>query len=123
MTNHTNPDGSQDYFDPDDSGSPLHGVCQRSYPSTNRDIGHAIGGGELVVTYRLFASAAMSSGEDGVAPFFDSEFAVNYRKDRGWQWACSPASTAVSICSPARVPIRLSTVRSRSCAAADEPCR
>ena len=85
MTNRTNPDGSQDHFDSDDSGSPLHGVCQQSYPSANRDIYHTIGGGELAVTYRLFASAAMSSGEDGVAPFFASDFAVNYRKDRGWQ--------------------------------------
>ena len=83
MTNHTNPDGSPDDFDPDDSSSPLHGVCQRSYPSANWDIRHIIGGSDLAVTYRLFASAAMSSGEDGVAPFFDSEFTVNYCKDRG----------------------------------------
>lgn len=98
MTNHTNPDGSHDFLDPDDSGSPLHGVCTRSYPSANKDIGEAIGSGEQVVTYRLFASAAMSSGEDGVAPFFASEFAVNYRKDRivGGSERGSPARTAVS---------------------------
>lgn len=109
MTNHTNPDGSHDFLDPDDSGSPLHGVCTRSYPSANKDIGEAIGSGEQVVTYRLFASAAMSSGEDGVAPFFASEFAVNYLnscsnqtddRDENQQWPgvqCGSADVAPSL--------------------------
>jgi len=83
MTNRTNPDGSLIEYDSEESSSPIHGVCQRMYPSANRENPHTIGGEEPAVTYRLFASAAMSSGEDGVAPFFDSEFTVNYCKDRG----------------------------------------
>ena len=62
--------------DPLVTSSPIYGVCTvNSGPSSSS--------GSTAVSSMLFATAAMSG--DDVAPFFDNEFAVNYRKDRGSQ--------------------------------------
>ena len=62
--------------DPLVTSTMIHGVC-------TVNSGEMAGMGVNAGNGMLFATAAMSG--DDVAPFFDNEFAVNYRKDCGCQ--------------------------------------